>query len=105
MKLKPFMKKDRIGVDTKAISDTDTKETVVLKGLKLAAAISDVPTFRGHKTIEKSREGYIVDNILQKDLTFKSPSTAGNIVTDCSTDGMQACHTEDGKTLKAALNG
>ena len=37
MELKLFMKEDRIGVDAKAIFDTDTKETVVLKGSKLAA--------------------------------------------------------------------
>lgn len=104
MKLKLFMKKERIGVDAKAIFDTETKETVVLKGSKLAATISDAPTFRGRRAIEKSREGCVADNILQQDVSFKSPSTAGNIVTGRSTDGMQAWRTEDGKTLKVALN-
>ena len=103
MKLKLFMKKDRIGVDAKATFDTETKETVVMRGSKLAPTISDAPTFRGRKTIEKSREGCVVDNIFQKDLVFKSPSTAGNIVTGRSTDGMQAWRTENGRTLKEAL--
>ncbi len=104
MQLKLFMKKDRIGVDAKAIFDTDTKATVVLKGSKLSATISDAPTFRGRKTIEKAREGCVIDNILQKDLAFKSPSTAGNVVTGRSTDGLQAWKTEDGKVLKEALS-
>lgn len=104
MKIKLFMKKDRIGVDAKAIFDTETKETVVLKDSKISATISDAPTFRGRKTIEKSREGCVKNNILQKDLTFKSPSTAGNIVTGRSTDGMQAWRTEDGETLKEYIS-
>ena len=87
-----------------ALFDTDTKATVVLKGSKLSATISDAPTFRGRKTIEKAREGCVVDNVLQKDLAFKSPSTAGNVVTGRSTDGMQAWRTEDGKVLKEALS-
>ena len=104
MKLKVFMKKARIGVDAKAVYDTDTNETVVLKGSKLSADISNAPTFRGRKTIEKAREGCIIDNILLKDLAFKSPSTAGNVVTGRSTDGKQAWKTEDGKPLKEALS-
>ncbi len=104
MQLNLFMKIDRIGVDAMALFDTDTKATVVLKGSKLSATISDAPTFRGRKTIEKAREGCVVDNVLQKDLAFKSPSTAGNVVTGRSTDGMQAWRTEDGKVLKEALS-
>lgn len=104
MKLNVFMKKDRIGVDAKAVYDTVTNATTVLKGSKLSATISDAPTFRGRKTIEKAREGCVVDGVLQKDLAFKSPSTAGNVVTGRSTDGMQAWRTEDGKVLKEALS-
>ena len=47
MQLNLFMKIDRIGVDAMALFDTDTKATVVLKGSKLSATISDAPTFRG----------------------------------------------------------
>ncbi|MBR5678002.1 MAG: DUF4357 domain-containing protein [Paludibacteraceae bacterium] len=104
MKLNLYMKIPRVGVDAKAVYDTDTKETVVLKGSKVSDRISDAPTFRGRNTIEKSRSGCCKNNILQKDLVFKSPSTAGNIVTGRSTDGLQAWHTEDGKRLKAFLS-
>lgn len=104
MQLKLFMKKDRIGVDEKALFDTDTKATVALKGSKLSATILDAPTFRGRKTIEKAREGCVVNNILQKDLAFKSPFMVGNVVTGRSTDGLQAWKTEDGKVLKEALS-
>ena len=87
-----------------AYYDSDNEQTLVLKGSKLSATISDAPTFRGRKTIEKAREGCVVNNILQKDLAFKSPSTAGNVVTGRSTDGLQAWKTEDGKVLKEALS-
>ena len=104
MKLNLFMKKDRIGVDAKALFDTETRETVVLKGSRVSATISDAPTFRGRKTIEKAREGCVIDNILQEDLSFKSPSTAGNVVTGRSTDGLQAWKDSDGRTLKSVLS-
>lgn len=104
MKLKLFMKKDRIGVNAKAIFDTETRKTTVLKGSVLSSTISAAPTFHGKKAIEKARENCVVNNILEKDLIFSSPSTAGNIVTGRSTDGLQAWRTEDGKTLKEALS-
>jgi len=93
----------KIGVDAKAVFDTETRQTTVLKKSVLSESISDAPTFRGRKTIIKAREGCVRDNILQKDLMFKSPSTAGNVVTGRSTDGMRAWRTEDGRTLKEAL--
>lgn len=40
-----------------------TQKKLSSEGSMLAAAISDAPTFRD-KTIEKSREGCVVDNIL-----------------------------------------
>lgn len=104
MKLKIYMKKDRIGVDAKALFDTETRETIVLKGSKISASISDAPTFRGRKAIEKARDGCVINNILQKDIKFKSPSTAGNVVTGRSTDGLQAWINDEGKTLKALLS-
>lgn len=99
-----YMKIDRIGVDAKAKFDTETRQTTVLKKSVISSSISEAPTFRGRKTIMKAREGCVKDNVLQKDLTFKSPSTAGNIVTGRSTDGMRAWRTEDGRTLKEALS-
>lgn len=104
MELKLFMKIDRIGVDAKAIFDTETRKTTVLKGSVLSPTISDAPTFRGKKAIEKARKDCVIDNILQKDLVFKSPSTAGNVVTGRSTDGNQAWRTKDKQTLKEILS-
>ena len=94
----------RIGLDAQALFDTETRETVILKGSKIAASISDAPTFRGRKIIEKARKGCVIDNILQKDLSFNSPSTAGNIVTGRSTNGLQAWKDSDGRTLKSVLS-
>ena len=76
------MKKDRIGVEAYAQYDTETKETVVLKGSLLSENISQAKTFRGAKSIIKFRDGVVgEDNRLVVDVTFKSSSTAGNFVT------------------------
>lgn len=47
MKIDIIMKKDRIGVEAYAQYDTETKETVVLKGSLLSENISQAKTFRG----------------------------------------------------------
>lgn len=104
MKINVFMKKDRINVDAQAIYDTETKETVVLKGSVISNTISQAKTFRGIRSISKSREGVVnSEGVLLQDVTFKSSSTAGNFVTGRSTDGLSSWRTSDGKKLKEVL--
>ena len=104
MKIDIIMKKDRIGVEAYAQYDTETKETVVLKGSLLSENISQAKTFRGAKSIIKFRDGVVgEDNRLVVDVTFKSSSTAGNFVTGRSTDGPGSWNTLDGKRLKDML--
>lgn len=75
-------------------------ELIVLKGSILCATISDSEKFRGAKSIIKARTGKVKDNILQEDVLFKSPSTAGNFVTGKSTNGLLAWKNIDGKSIK-----
>jgi len=98
MKIDIIMKKDRIGVEAYARYDTETKETVVLKGSLLSEDITQAKTFRGAKSIIKFRDG-----VVGEDVTFKSSSTAGNFVTGRSTDGPGSWKTLDGKRLKDML--
>ncbi len=81
----------------------DTEEFIVLQGSKLSMSISEAPSFRGKKMVEKYRDGKVIDGILQEDVYFKSPSTAANFVTGSSTNGMLAWKNEYGKNLRELL--
>ena len=76
----------------------------MLKGSKLSEHISYSDKFRGAKTIERNREGVVVNGILIKDVEFKSASTAANFVTGSSTNGLTAWKTENGTKLKDILS-
>ena len=69
---------------------------VVLKGSTLSETVSESKTFRGIKSIVNSREGVVIDNILQVDIRFISPSTAANFVTGTSSNGHRLWKTEAG---------
>lgn len=98
------MKKDKIKVDARATYNTETKETVVLKGSLISNTISQAKTFRGAKSIMKARDGVVdSDFVLTENVVFKSSSTAGNFVTGRSTDGLSSWTTEDGKKLKEII--
>lgn len=101
--MKIFMKKDRLGVDAVGTYNPDTKECIVLKGSKVSETISHAPTFRGAKSIEKSRVGTVENGIVMRDVAFKSCSTAGNYVTGRSTDGFSAWKVKNGQTLREYL--
>lgn len=77
----------------------EDRSLIVLKGSKLSETVSESKTFRGKKSILASREGVVVDNILQKDVRFKSPSTAANFVTGTSSNGNRLWKNEDGKPI------
>ena len=102
--MKVFMKKERIGVNAIGIYNPETKECVVLKGSKVSETISQAPTFRGINGVIKHRAGTVENNIVTKDIVFKSCSTAGNFVTGRSTDGFAAWKVEGGQTLREFLS-
>ena len=69
----------------------------------VSATIAYTEKYRGAKSIEKSREGVIKGNVLQKNVTFKSASTAANFVTGTSTNGLTAWKDKNGKTIKELM--
>lgn len=77
----------------------------VLQGSIVSPSISDSKTFRGKKAIEKARQGIVFDNKLQRDIRFKSPSTAANFVTGSSSNGNRLWKTVDGRQLGDLLKG
>lgn len=101
--MKIYMKKERLGVDAVGTYNPETKECVVLKGSKVSETISTAPTFRGAKSIEKTRNGTVENCVVKKDVVFKSCSTAGNYVTGRSTDGFSAWKVDNGQTLREFL--
>lgn len=99
-----ILKKERMGVDARATYDTETKETIVLKGSLLSETVSQAKSFKGTRSILKHREGVVGEDFrLLNDVSFRSSSTAGNFVTGRSTDGPVSWTTVDGKKLKELL--
>lgn len=101
--MKVFLIRERSGIKATAEYDPSTKNITVFKGSILSTRIAHTEKFRGAKSIEKSREGVMKDNVLQKDITFKSASTAANFVTGSSTNGLTAWKDSNGKTLKQLI--
>lgn len=98
--MKVYLTRKKGGVNATGNFDLVSKELIVLKGSVLSSTVSHTAKFRGAKSIEKSREGILKDNILQVDVVFKSASTAANFVTGISTNGLTAWKDEKGRTIK-----
>lgn len=101
--MKVFLKNERKDIDAVGEFNKITRELKVLKNSKVSKDIAYSAKFRGSKSIEKKRTGKLIDCILQEDVIFKSPSTAGNFVTGRSTNGLTAWKDKDGKTIKEVL--
>lgn len=101
--MKVYIVRERSGVNAKGEFAPATKSLTVLKGSVLSSTIAYTEKFRGAKSIEKSREGVLKGNVLQKDATFKSASTAANFVTGTSTNGLTAWKDNNGKTIKELI--
>lgn len=98
--MKVYLVREKSGVKATGEFDLVSKAITVLKGSVLSGTVAHTEKFRGAKSIEKSREGVLNGNILQKDVGFKSASTAANFVTGSSTNGLTAWKDKDGRTIK-----
>lgn len=99
--MKVYLKKLKKGVNASGEYNQVTNQLTVLTNSKVSSDIAYSNTFRGAKSIEKLRKDIINNkNVLIRDITFKSPSTAGNFVTGRSTNGWDAWTDENGKSLK-----
>ena len=101
--MKVYIARERSGINAKGEFDPTTRSLTVLQGPVLSVSIAYTEKFRGAKSIEKSREGVVKGNILQRDVTFKSASTAANFVTGTSTNGLTAWKDKNGKTIKELI--
>ena len=95
-----YLKRQRAEIDAVADYNAETQTFTVLKGSKVSAKVAHTEKFRGAKSIERSRESTVVDNVVINDVIFKSSSTAANYVTGSSTNGMTAWKDENGVTFK-----
>lgn len=98
--MKVYIIRERSGINAKGEYDPVTRSLTVLRGSVLSATIAYTEKFRGAKSIEKSRAGVLKDNVLQKDVVFKSASTAANFVTGTSTNGLTAWKDNNGRSIK-----
>jgi hypothetical protein len=101
--MKLYLIRPRSNVDAIAEYNLDDKKVTVLKGSRVSNKIAYSEKFRGAKSVEKARANAVEANIVVKDMTFKSPSTAANFVTGASTNGLSAWKNKEGKTLKSIL--
>ncbi len=75
----------------------DSGTVVVKKGSTVGEKVSD---FKGTKPIVNKRKEVVKDGVVQKDIEFKSLSTAATFVTGYSTNGKRAWETKDGVKIK-----
>lgn len=99
--MRVFLKSTKRGIDAQGDYNIDTRSLVVLKGSIVSAHISEAATFRGAKTVKKYRNQYVLNQVVQADVIFKSSSSAANFVTGSSTDGTKAWKTSEGLSISA----
>lgn len=83
-----YMKSKNGKYDAQAEYDLKTKKTILLKGSRVSEEIAHSKTFRGTKKLEKLRSQYVVDCIVQEDVTFNSSSTAAVFVSGHNKNGL-----------------
>lgn len=76
---------------------------MVLKGSIVSAYVAHSEKFRGAKSIISTREEYVIEGVVKKDVIFKSSLTAANFVTGRSINGMVTWKDENGTKLKDLL--
>ncbi len=102
--MKVFIKRAKSNVDAMGEFNTQNGHLTVLEGSRLSDRIAYSDRFRGAKTIERYREGVVVNGVLKQNVEFKSASTAANFVTGSSTNGLTAWKTKEGIKLKDLLS-
>lgn len=102
--MKVYLRRKRSSVFAIGEYNKMDNSLVVLAGAILSKDITHSAKFRGANSIEKKRASVkIKDGVLQEDVTFKSPSTAGNFITGKSTDGLTSWKDENGITIKSLM--
>ena len=97
--MKVLLQSKKKNVDAQGEYSLETGELTVKKGSVLSETLSTSKTFRGRKSIEKSRYGRMNGAILTEDVHFSSPSTAANFVMGGSSNGKRLWKTENGTLI------
>ena len=89
---------------TKATGEYDIKTNAltVYKGSQVSPKVNHSETFRG-AVVERLRSEHVKNGIVVNNVSFKSPSTAANFVTGCSSDGLIRWKDKSGRTLKELI--
>ena len=88
----------KINFTVEASAKQTAEGFVVLKGSSIAPSSGTDSTISAGN-LKKRRECKIIDNILQEDVLFNSPSSAAEFITGKSCNGWISWKTKDGKTL------
>ena len=102
--MKVFLKRKNSNINAVGEYDIATKTLTVLKGSVVSSTVAHTAKFRGTKSIEKSREGSVVNCVVQKDVPFSSASTAANYVTGTSSNGLVVWKDANGKSIKELMS-
>ena len=91
------------GINATAEYDSIAGTFTVLKESVVSEDIAYSEKFRGSLSIKKQRKDTVTNGVVNKDVIFKSASTAANYVTGSSTNGLTAWKTADKISLKDYL--
>ena len=101
--MKVYVRKEKLGVNAMGEYNVETGSLIVLKGSVVSPDIANSEKFRASSSIAKQRKDTVKNNKTVCDVSFKSPSTAGNFVTGRSTNGYVVWCDDSGKKLKDIL--
>lgn len=101
--MKVYLVREKKNINATGEFDIETKELTVKKGSMVSEDIAHTEKFRGTRTIEKTRSETVENNVVVKDVHFKSASTAANYVTGSSTNGLIAWKADNGMTIKELM--
>lgn len=90
------IRKSKIGNDCHGQMRVEGDKYILLKGSKLNNNYSKIPS---NPLKEQRKMAYVVDNILQEDIIFNSPSQAAVFVIGNSVNGWDEWKLEDGRKL------
>lgn len=99
-----FLKNKTGAVNAKATFDPDTGIVIVKAGSLVSKELSNAPTFRSRKAMQKRREGVVVNGVLQKDVEFTSLSTSATFVVGSNRDGWITWRNSEGKSMAEVFN-
>lgn len=89
----------------RAIGKRSNEGFIVLKESVISNTEAPSTPKKAKEEREKAKaSNFVVDNVLQRDILFKSPSTAAAFVVGGSVNGMTEWKIDDGKTLKDIEN-